>query len=347
MNLKEIFTQEGNIVTVNYLDTEVTFSMPDYFNIDDVSEDLKRLSLILLFYPIDKTLMNYKFTRKSAGDKIGLAFSGGVDSVAASALLPKDKLVLFHHKRIINSPTLYKHENPMFVIEHHPDDVLIIESNLEDIRLKTGKMVGFLNDFSFYGGVVLLADYLKLGYLSTGMMLESTYIKGGYEYRDFHNSSYFDRWFTFFKDANLPLFFPCIPCSEVLNNKIVKDNNLVAQSCIRGIDGKGCGACYKCFRKKLFNGELIEDYRSHLEINKFINARPLKQGASLIYGMKKGNFDIPELAEYKDLNVDFLKDYFEYTLNSIPEEYRDYLRNELNKYASLNSDINILKNFKL
>lgn len=344
---KEIFTQEGNIVTINYLDTKVTFAVPDYFNIDEVSEDLKQLSLILLFYPIDKTLINHKFTRESAGDKIGLAFSGGVDSVAASALLPKDKLVLFHHKRIINRPSLYKHDNPMFVIDHHPDDVLIIESNLEDVRLKTGKMTGFLNDFSFYAGFVLLADYLEIGYLSTGMMLESTYIKGGYEYRDFHNSDYFKRWFTFFKNANLPLFFPCIPCSEILNNKIVKDNNLTAQSCIRGVNGEGCGTCYKCFRKKMFNGEVIENYTTHYEINKLITSRPLKQGASLIYAMQKGNFDIPELVEYKNVDVSFLEDYFEYTLNSIPEEYRDYLRGELNKYANPNPDIDKLKNFKL
>jgi len=346
MNFDSIFKQEGNKLTINYLDYNINFNMPDYFNISDVSEDLKILSLMTLFYPIDETLINHKFTRKSSGNKIGLAFSGGVDSAAAYCLLPKDDTILFHHKRIISTKTLYKHENSMCVIENLPHEVLIIDSNLEDIRLKLGKMVGFLNDMSFYGGFVLLTDYLNIGYLSTGMMLESTYIKGGYEYRDFHNTTYYKKWFGLFNRANLPLFFPCIPCSEILTNKIVADNNVFSQSCIRGINGEGCNNCYKCFRKNLINGKLIT-YNPNSEINIFLSKRPLKQGASLIYAMNKGNFNILQLKEYKDLELEWLEKYFDHTLLSIPLEHREYLKNELNKYTESIDDESILKLFKL
>lgn len=343
----DIFQQNDNILSVNYLNTKIIFKMPDYFNINEVSDDLKMLSLILLFYPLDETLINYKFTRKSAGDKIGLAFSGGIDSTAAYCLLPKDKTILFHHKRIVVPPSQYKNDNPLYVINHLPADVLLIDSTLEEIRKLTGSYSGFLNDFSFYGGFVLLTDYLNIGYLSTGMMLESTYIKKGYTFVDFHNSTYFKKWFWLFKRASLPLFFPCIPCSEIITNKIVNDNNVIAQSCIRGTGGNGCGTCYKCFRKKLLNGNLLNNYNSYPEIERIINHRPLKQGASLIYAMNKGGFNIPELKEYQNLDLNWLENYFEYTLTTIPKQYRDYLTKELNKYTNVNTNINLLKFFKL
>ena len=351
LDLEMIFSQTGNQVVVNHLDQFITFKMPDYFNIDDVSDDLKMLSLFVLFHPIDfhpmsNFLVNYEFTRKSAGKKIGLAFSGGVDSVAASALLPQDDMIMFHHKRIITTPTMYRHDNPMFVIKNHPKDVLIIESNLEDVRLSLGKMAGFLNDHSFFGGFILLADYLNIGYLSNGMMLESTYLKKGYEFRDFHNSSYYNSWFRFFEKANLPLFSPCIPCSEILTNKIVEANNLVAQSCIRGVKGNGCNRCYKCFRKKLINGELLT-YTLNSEPCLMMKKRPLKQGGSLIYAMNKHKFNIPELKEYKNMELSWLENYFDYTLQSIPMEFREYLRDELNKYAEPIMDEVKLKEFVL
>lgn len=346
LDLNKIFSQSGNNLIINHLNHQIKFKMPEYFKVTDVSDDLKMLSLFVLFYPIDKSLVNHQFTRESAGNKIGLAFSGGVDSVAASSLLPQEDTVLFYHKRIINFPTTYKHDNPLFVIKHHPKEVLIIESDLEDVRKLIGKVSGFLNDHSFFGGFILLADYLNVGYLSTGMMLESTYLKKGYEFRDFHNSSYYDFWFKFFEKANLPLYFPCIPCSEILTNKIVEINNLVAQSCIRGVKGNGCNRCYKCFRKKLINGKLLE-HPVNSEPSIMMRKRPLKQGASLIYAMNKNRFNIPELNEYKSLELNWLENYFEYTLQSIPIEFREYLKSELNKYTEPNINELKLKEFKL
>jgi len=352
MELNKIFTQKNNELIINYNGIKTIFIMPSYFNIKEVDDELKILSLIILHYPIDTKLKNYKFKRKSSGDKIGLAFSGGIDSVAAYSLLPKDKLILFHHKRIINGKSLYKHDNALYVINNTNHDVIMIESDLEDIRYhynkSTGQQLrpGFMNDYSFFGGFILLLDYLNIGYLSTGMMLESTYIEKGYKYRDFHNTDYYENWFNFFKNANIPLFYPCIPCSEILTNKIVNDNKLIAQSCIRGVNGKGCNNCYKCFRKKLLNGIKIK-YNKNSEIYKFISKRPLKQGASLIYAMNKYNLDIPELLEYKDIKLNWLINYFDYTLNSIPEEYRSYLKNELNKYTKSIDNSDLLVNFKL
>lgn len=347
MNLKDIFFQENNILHIKYIGQHITYTMPEYFNVNDVSDDLKILSLIVSFYPYDKSLIEHKFNRPVAGDNIALAFSGGVDSVAASCLLPANKTLLFNHKRNISYKTLFKYDNTQHVIDATKKNVLIIESDLEDNRARcTGKMPGFINDFAFFGGIILLADYLNIGYLSTGMMLESTYLAHGNIYRVFHMSDYYYLWFNLFKNANLPLFFPCIPCSEILTNKIVAANNAIAQSCLRGINGCGCNRCYKCFRKKLIAGELLE-YKNCPEILSILSTRPLKQGASLIYGANSHGFKIDELQEYWSLNLWWLGGYFNNTLQSIPEEYRNYVKLELNKYTAEVHDTSLIENFHI
>jgi len=63
--------------------------------------------------------------------------------------------------------------------------------------------------------------------------------------------------------------------------------------------------------------------------------------------MNKGNFNILQLKEYKDLELEWLEKYFDHTLLSIPLEHREYLKNELNKYTESIDDESILKLFKL
>jgi hypothetical protein len=72
----------------------------------------------------------------------------------------------------------------------------------------------------------------------------------------------------------------------------------------------------------------------HSESSKVLNARPLKQGASLIYAMNKYNLDIPPLAEYKGMDLSWLEHYYSPAIDMIPIEYRDYLTAELNKYTT-------------
>lgn len=346
ISFEHIFTQQDNVLTIDYLNFKTVLKMPDYFKIDDVSDDLKALSLMLLYYNLDTTFVDYNFTRESSGNKIGLAFSGGLDCVAASALLPQEDTILFHHKRNSVMNSMYKHDNPEYVISNTKADVLVIESNLEDIRGLTGKRVGFMNDHSFFGGFVLLADYLNIGYLSTGMILEASYLKKGTIYRDFHNTEYWKFWGAYFNNAKLPLFFPCIPCSKVIIAKIVNANNLVAESCIRGVNGTKCNKCFKCYRSNLVNN-VHADLKDNLDAHHYMLTKPMQHGLSIIRMMQKNNFYIEELDEYKNLDVSWLDDYFEYTLRSIPEEFRDYLRNELNKYAVCRLDSDVLKNFEL
>lgn len=320
------WSQEDNKVIVTSPIGSYFFVMPEGFNIKNVHPDLIKLTEMVLFLPWFPNLKDYKFTRNK-GSKIALSFSGGADSMAAQCLLPKDT-ILFYHRRALK-PGLLKHDNPLYVFESNNLDVKIIESNHEDIRTNYNLMTGFSTDLAPCAAAILLADYWDLGYLATGTMLESTYIYKGYVYRDFSKVSYWQFWFKCFKDAGLEIFFPVMPCSEVLNMKILKQNNRMSISCIRG-ERKPCNKCYKCYRKSCINGiqpELCQ------EAKKILQQRPLKQGASLIYSVNKFNLNVPELNSYKLLQLNWLEDYYEQALELIPDDYKAYLKTELEKYA--------------
>lgn len=320
--------QEKDKLIVKSIEGEFYFNMPSNFNLKKVHPDLLKLTEMVLFSPWhDDILKDYIFTRKQ-GNKIGLAFSGGADSCAAYCLLPKDSTIPYYHKRT-GGDRLMRQENPHKVIRDNKIDCVIIGSNHESIRTYYELFNGFSTDLAVLAGLILLADQLDLGYLSTGMMLESTFIEKGYKFRDFDKTKYWTQWSKVFKDAGLELFFPVITCSEVLNMKILEENNIQSISCIRGIN-EWCNKCYKCFRKNCISnaGVIYND-----EAKKILSHRPLKQGASLVYAMNKFNLDIPELSEYKGLDLSWLEGYYEPAIRLMPEKYQNYLKRQLQQYS--------------
>lgn len=338
-----IWTQENNKVVVTSQEGEFFFMMPQYFKLKDVHPDLIRLAEIVLFYPWNKHLAKYKFTRKQK-EKVALCFSGGMDSMAAYCLLPKDT-ILFYHKREARGLTMMRLDNPLRVFKENNLNVEMVTSDQEEIQTFHEKIRGFSTDMAPAAALILLADYLDLGYIATGTMLESTYIYKGYKYRNFLEDTYWNFWFELFKNAGLELFFPVMPCSEYLNWKIVSDNKKFSISCIRGA-GEPCGKCYKCFRK-LCIGNIKDglDFRNK-EISGILTSRPLKQAASLIYAMNRYDHNIPELSEYKGLSLNWVENYYSVALERIPEKYKSYLEIELKKYAS-EMDKEQIKTFNL
>jgi len=335
--------QEENKIIVEYNQREFFFLMPEYFKLQEVHPDLIRLAELVLFYPWEKSLKNYKFSRKKR-DRTALCFSGGVDSMAAYCLLPKDT-ILFFHKRNVTLPTAMRADNPLQVFKENGLDVRIIESSHEEIRTGYGEILGFSTDMAPSAALILLADYWDIGYIATGTMLESTYLHKGNKYRNFSEDRHWNFWFNLFENAGLSLVFATAPCSEYLNSKIVTDNKKLAISCVRG-KGSPCGKCYKCFRKLCISN--IKDginYRNN-EISHYLTARPLKQGASLIHAMNKYGLDIPELLEYKNISFPWLENYYYPALESVHIKYRNYIKNELDKYSAA-YDGEEIKNFDL
>ncbi len=222
----------------------------------------------------------------------------------------------------------------------------IVGSNHEKIKILDGKRAGFSTDFACMVGLILLADYLDLGIVSTGTMLGSTYVPKGNKYRDFDKCGYWTRWGSIFKIAGLELAFPVGGCSEVITSKLTNESEFkdLSYSCVRGSYGRSCNECFKCFRKNLLNGKLSNISE---EVQRSISKRPIHQGDSLIYAANKYGFD---LGEYSDLDLSWLERYYAGSLVLVPEKLREGVRQKLKEKginSMTNEDINKMKEYNI
>jgi hypothetical protein len=330
--------QENNRVYVKSVEGIFYFDMPQYFNIKDVHPDLIRLAEILLFGYWHRELFTYNFTRNGNFQNIGLAYSGGTDSTAVYGLLPKNKVKCLYHKRQDTNMGGMKHSNPLTVIERNNINCIIVPSNFEAVRKYYGLMSGFQTDIimdeiglaglSPLTALVLLADYLKLGYLSMGIVLHALYLnrKTG-QYRPFHSIKDWRLWERLFSNAGLKLILPIATCFAIGSIKIANERGLFHQSCLRGENGIGCGQCYKCYQKAIIQGKPIPMNKTTLDTiktNKF-------RRAMVLSGRDHFQLDIPELRGYK-ADTSFFMGYYKPALALTPIEYREYIERELQKH---------------
>jgi len=329
-----IWKQEGNKIYFNYNNTEIYWIMPEDYKLENTHIDLLHLAEILLLSPFEgyKHLTEkYKntFSRKF-GEKNSLSFSTGVDSTAAMLLLPNDTILSYHYR---DYPSRIDHSNAMRFIKYlksNNRDVLVIPSNHEKIRTFNGLHEGFSTDFACLVHLVLLADYLNLKSISTGMVLESAYLKFGNCYQNFNKTEYYLKFKELFEKCGLYLNYPTAGLSEIITNNIVNNSEYkdLAYSCLRAFNG--CKECYKCYRKQLLNGNILPMNR---ETDIFISKRPPKMAVSIIYACQKSNLFLPQLEEYMDMDLNFLERYYNPYLSLNNPETSITLINRLNKYG--------------
>lgn len=334
----------------------IFFEMPEDWTIEGTHEDLFRLAHYVLVSPWDNSVLEGWLPSRKAGWRPGLAFSGGIDSAAALALMPSSTVLIYNERTGIKGKL--NHTNALRFFEElkssEQREVIRIKSNHESIRMHDGKMPGFSTDYACAVQVILLADYFGLDSIGTGMPLENTYLWHGYKYRDFSKSWFWRHHGKLFSDVGLALYQPVAGCSEIINMKICEEKGWLgwAQSCLRSnIPGEVCGKCWKCFRK---NSLLGVPYTLKGEIETFLSKRPLKQAASTLYSMQKGGLskegievndlfdDLKPLLE-KDLT--FLEKHYPPALELIPMRYRNFTIGVLSTFvdAMTKQNINLLK----
>jgi hypothetical protein len=346
-----MWVQDGNRVYVESVEGKFYFTMPDYFNIKDVHPDLLRLAEILLFGYWHRDFFDYKFTRKQEGGNIGLAYSGGNDSTAVYHLLPQGKVKALYHAREGLPMGLLKHDNPLYAMKKNCPEGLVIPSNFEGVRAHYGLAGGFQSDIEINNvgtvglspivALVLLADYLELGYLSMGIVLNPLFVPNG-KYYPFHLSPDWLMWQTVFRNACLPLLLPLIPCMTPANYIILKKMGAFAQSCLRGTEGIGCDNCYKCYKHALLEGRNIP---MNAETIGTIKTNFMRR-TMLVSAMNYSGLDVPELREHKNVDTNFFAGYYKPALGLIPLEYRAYIESQLNKYIEP-MDSKKMESFKL
>jgi len=343
-HVKEYWSVVNDTLIFTWKDHEVFFEMPSDWSMDATHSDLFQLAHHLLVEPWDKSAMkNWKPSRKP-GWRPGLAFSGGIDSAAAMALMPEETVLLYNERSGISGQL--NHTNALRFFEKITEDtgriVHRIRSNHEQLRALQGKSVGFSTDYACAVQVILLADYFGLDSVATGMPLENSYLFHGHKFRDFSTSWFWKHYSPMFDEVGLSLYQPVAGCSEVVNLNIVTASGWDgwAQSCLRSSKGgEVCGGCWKCFRKNTLQNL---PFSMSNEIKTFLSKEPLKQAASTLYSIQRGGVSkegvdirqqFPQLASHLKMDFSFLDRYLGDALNLLPEKYRGFTKSRLDEFA--------------
>jgi len=338
------WSQEGSLLTFRWDKEKIFFKMPKDWKIKNTHEDLFRLAHYVLVSPWDSTVLEDWVPTRKQGWRPGLAFSGGIDSAAALALMPSSTVLIYNERSDIEGQL--NHTNAIRFFDELSNskqrDVLRIKSNHESIRMRDGKMAGFSTDYACAVQVILLADYFALDSIGTGMPLENSYLWHGYKFRDFSTTWFWTHYSKLFSDIGLDLYQPVAGCSEIINMHIVQEMNWDgwAQSCLRSTKpGEVCGRCWKCFRK---NSLLGIPFQFAGEIETFLSKRPLKQAVSTLYSIQKGGISeqgvnisdkFPDLKPLLSRDFDFLNRYYQPSIDLLPARYRYFSKKRLSKFA--------------
>ena len=305
--------------------------------------------------PVDEELEAWNASDDSSP---GLAFSGGADSTAALAVMPATTVPIFMD-RPDKKGSLY---DKSAAIESCRQlkllgfNMQVIECDVEHIR----DPVGFPTDVANAIPAVFLASVLNLNSISFGTILESSYGTGHRLFRDYPNLSHWRLWGTLFTGAGIPMALPVAGVSEVGTRLIVEKAPLgyVAQSCIRGKWQVPCWDCWKCFRKGLLGIALkidvesvpnMESLFSIKEAIKYLIEIPIKHENVIAFAVQRlpeGDPFIDTLGQRvlsKSMKIDWLENWFDGSLELVPESMRVHLAEKLDFYLGRMDEIGVSK----
>ncbi len=357
--------------------TTATIKLPTGYNVDNTHPDLVALAALITFYPWIGKKLEFDFpvsqgfadTLKrvsridipnaskwipkrtaSEGSHPGLSFSGGVDSMAALAIMPEDTVPVF---TLRSAPpegggSLYKPDVALHAIdemERAGKHVHIIESDHEWVR----NPVGFAVDAAPAVPLILLADKLNLDAITFGTIAESAYLTGKGYWNEYAERVIFTRFDALFDAAGLDSYYATAGISEIGSSTVVNSSKFghLAQSCIRGIPGQPCRACVKCFRKSLITASLNGNWPDEAEvgvmmanktIRNFLELYPIRFEIVLTATMAMYDGNDPLLLALRSRlaaqaqDVSFTRGWYGPSMDLIPEKYRATTIEAANQY---------------
>ena len=304
------------------------------------SEECKRIT---------KTVVHSKHefveeeAKTSEKNKHCLSYSGGADSTAALAVMPKTTECVFLLRTRSKKKSLYDSDaalNSCRKLKLLGYKVHIVKTDLEYLR----NPVGFPTDLAVACPSILLSGMRKYASIAFGTIMESAYGTGGKAYRDYLQSSHFLLYSNLFAAANIGYSLPVAGVSEVGSTMICERHGLgvVNQSCIRGKWSKPCDRCWKCFRKQSVLAAIRNypeefDYISRIKNSKEVWARvlqdkPIKHEGVLTYSLQNSNYHqnlemklFSKLLRVTECDTRWMEKWYSGSSNLI----HDYYRNEV------------------
>tara|TARA_B100001115_G_scaffold184623_1_gene187919 strand:- start:156 stop:1478 length:1323 start_codon:yes stop_codon:yes gene_type:complete len=311
---------------------------------------------IVTKYIIDEFDENLVPWMPPSESRVALAYSGGADSTAALALLPKNTVSIFLDRPLpLLKRTLYNKDAPVNACKkliQNGYEVLMVESNIEYVR----NPVGFPVDVANSAPAILMASQMQFDAISFGTIIEAAYRVGHKEFSDYITRAHFKHWGSLFNAAGLPFLQVVAGISEVgtaiINSK--SKIGIFAHSCMRGKWMKPCKNCWKCFRKLLLDSVINKKPLSETSINKLFKIKEAKINLSK-FPIRHENVLAYSTAKYIELynlvpndenlmsllskrvrgdiiSVNWMEKYYPPMFNLFPEKYKQHVKEKLEKY---------------
>lgn len=378
--MRASFHQQRNLVTIKITPheddrivhgraslqkTQATFDMPSDFQLSEAHPDLLGLAAMVvaspwilkrleLDFPVSPQFAeaSSKFLKievpnassvvppRSPGDRPGLSFSAGVDSMACLELMPANTVPVFSHRAepVTKSRSLYQDAAPLHAIDEMTKSgrtVHKVTSDLEYMR----QPVGFSVDPAPAVPLILLADYFSLDAIAFGTIAEAAYRTGTDAFIDYAKRVVFTKWKAAFQGAGLDYFNLVAPVSEMGTMQIARQSEFghLAQSCVRGAVGEPCGRCVKCFRKSLIEASFTGEWPDKDEVRAMMTAPqvygylskvPIRLEIMLIEALSGYNGDddlllaLQDRVSAKSIDTSFTHAWYEPGMKEmVPEKY--------------------------
>ncbi len=261
-------------------------------------------------------------SQRSPGSTVGLAYSGGADSITCSTLLPNASPMIHYHRiphpRVPNRATHLQADLQAELVRRatlHGHDVYIVGSDAEFL---TSPFPMFPVWVSLAVPVILMADDLELGGVGFGTIMGSRYLANGSRYKAPPAQ---DPWSELFTGTGLPYVRPTAGMTEVSTLRLAALSELgpYSRSCLLGTAASPCFNCSKCLRKDLvtagiedrpLNPRLLDNLQEgHPVVAEFSKPPPYYFQHVVEFG----------LARARGIEDTFLKDAFEWLGRPTPE----------------------------
>lgn len=308
-----------------YAGGDVFVEMPESWDYAAVHPDLLSLVAILIVHPFVGSILDVELpcserfalacakhlpykcifqsgivSARSKGSVPSISFSGGVDSTASLAVMPRNVELFFMDRLAAKGSeckSMYVKDSAHIacgLVAEMGFNVFKIKSNLEFIR----KPIGFPVDYANGIPAILMADLRNLSCVAWGTVAESAYGVGHARYADFAGRQNFTRWGGMLEAVGLDFVVPVAGLSEVCTSKIVQYSiySNVAQSCIRGKKDEPCLNCFKCCRKVLLDSALsgspisavfFESLMAFNGSDKYMLSTPIKHESVFKWAMER------------------------------------------------------------